>query len=319
MNYGDLLMDSLRITLRNRFLWFFGLFAGAGGGSLGVPSNSGGTFPEETEKSMPSLGTLVEPARRWVAENLVTVTLVVGLVLLVTLVFVAVGALCAGALAESVAAIDRGVGRRFVSTFNAGLSVFPRALGLVLVFSVLYVLLLLIAGSSMLFLFLSSSPGSFPSQIVSVSNALTLASLLVFVVFIPLGIVGQFALREAVVRRERVFTSITNSYRLFRRNLGKSLLLWFIQIVVGVAAGILLAITLLIVAALLGIPSVLLLVLVGKSVGIGAFVLAGVVFVFLIVVLAAAIGTFNHAYWTLAYLRLTAPPTPSPGPSPAPG
>jgi hypothetical protein len=133
---------------------------------------------------MPSLGTLVEPARRWVAENLVTVTLVVGLVLLVTLVFVAVGALCAGALAES-AAIDRGVGRRFVSTFNAGLSVFPRALGLVLVFSVLYVLLLLIAGSSMLFLFLSSSPGSFPSQIDSVINALTLASLLVFVVFIP--------------------------------------------------------------------------------------------------------------------------------------
>jgi hypothetical protein len=129
--------------------------------------------------------------------------------------------------------------------------------------------------------------------------------------------VGQFALREAVVRRERVFTSITNSYRLFRRNLGKSLLLWFIQIVVGVAAGILFAITLLIVAALLGIPSVLLLVLVGKSVGIGAFVLAGVVF--LIVVLAAAMGTFNHAYWTLAYLRLTAPPTPSPGPSPNPG
>jgi hypothetical protein len=129
--------------------------------------------------------------------------------------------------------------------------------------------------------------------------------------------VGQFALREAVVRRERVFTSITNSYRLFRRNLGKSLLLWFIQIVVGVAAGILFAITLLIVAALLGIPSVLLLVLVGKSVGIGAFVLAGVVF--LIVVLAAAMGTFNHAYWTLAYLRLTAPPTPSPGPSPTPG
>jgi len=129
MNYGDLLMDSLRITLRNRFLWFFGLFAGAGGGSLGVPSNSGGTFPEETEKSMPSLGTLVEPARRWVAENLVTVSLVVGLVLLVTLVFVAVGALCAGALAESVAAIDRGVGRRFVSTFNAGLSVLPPRAG----------------------------------------------------------------------------------------------------------------------------------------------------------------------------------------------
>jgi hypothetical protein len=313
MNYGDLLKDSLRITLRNRFLWFFGLFAGAGGGSLGVPSNSGGTFPQEADKSMPSVGTLVEPARQWVAENLFAVSLAVGLVLLVTLVFVAVGALCAGALAESVAAIDRGVGRRFVSTFNAALSVFPRALGLVLIFSVLYGLLLLIAGGSMLFLFLGSSPGSLPSQIVSVIDALTLASLLVFVVFIPLGIVGQFALREAVVRGERVFTSIRNSYLLFRRNLGKSLLLWFIQVVVGVAASILFVIILLIVGLLLGLPAVLLLALAGKSVGIGAFVVAGAVFVFIGIVLAAAIGTFNHAYWTLAYLRLTAPPIPEPG------
>jgi hypothetical protein len=31
-------------------------------------------------------------------------------------------------------------------------------------------------------------------------------------------------------------------------------------------------------------------------------------------ILGAAIGTFSHAYWTLAYLPLTAPPTPSPTP-----
>ena len=95
-------------------------------------------------------------------------------------------------------------------------------------------------------------------------------------------------------------------YRLFRRNLGKGLLLWFIQIVVSVIVGILFWITLLIVGALLGVPAVLLLVFAGKSVGIGALVFSGVVFVSLSVVLTAAISTFNHAYWTLAYLRLVA-------------
>jgi hypothetical protein len=35
-------------------------------------------------------------------------------------------------------------------------------------------------------------------------------------------------------------------------------------------------------------------------------VFSGVVFVSLSVVLTAAISTFNHAYWTLAYLRLVA-------------
>jgi len=304
MNYGDLLKDTFWIVLRNRFLWVFGLFAGGGGGSFGVPSGSGGSFPEEGDRDLPSLGSFIEPARQWAAGHVGEISFLVGFILLLILLFVAIGALCAGALAESVAAIDRGEERRFGSTFRAGLTVFPRALGLVLVFAALYLLLFLTIGGSMLFLFLASAPGSLPAQMVSIFNALTLASVLVFVISIPLGIVAQFALREVVVRGERVFASIANGYRLFRRNLGKGMLLWFIQIVVGFAAGILLVIAMLIVAAVLGVPAVLLLVLAGKSVGIGALVFAGIVLAALILVIAAAISTFNHAYWTLAYLRL---------------
>jgi hypothetical protein len=157
-----------------------------------------------------------------------------------------------------------------------------------------------------------------PARQWAVENllAISLAALLVFVIFIPLGIVGQLAVRDAVVGGGRVFASIGNGFRLFRRNLGKGVLLWFIQLVVGVIASILFAITLLIVGALLGVPSVLLLVFAGKSVGIGALVFSGVVFMLLSVVLLAAISTFNHAYWTLAYLRLVALST---GPLPTAG
>jgi hypothetical protein len=43
MNYLDLIKDAFWITLRNRYLWFFGFFAGAGGGgtNFGFPSGSG--------------------------------------------------------------------------------------------------------------------------------------------------------------------------------------------------------------------------------------------------------------------------------------
>jgi hypothetical protein len=209
VNYGELIGEAFSIAWRNRFLWFFGLFAGTTVGSLGAPLNSGGTFPaEEGNRSMPSLGTFVGPAREWAAENVLAISLVAGLVLLVILVFIAVGALCTGALADSVAAIDRGEGRRFTSTFRAGLWVFPRTMGLLLIYSALYVFLLLIVGGSMLFLFLISSPEPLPSQIASVFNALALAVVLVFVIFIPLGIVGQLAIRDAVVGGERVFASI---------------------------------------------------------------------------------------------------------------
>jgi hypothetical protein len=48
-------------------------------------------------------------------------------------------------------------------------------------------------------------------------------------------------------------------------------------------------------------------------------VIAGVILVPLLLVATGAIGTFSHAYWTLAYLRLTAPPTAAPSPYPATG
>jgi hypothetical protein len=41
MNYGDLIKDAFWLTLRNRYLWFFGFFAGgtsAGGGNFSFPS-----------------------------------------------------------------------------------------------------------------------------------------------------------------------------------------------------------------------------------------------------------------------------------------
>jgi hypothetical protein len=47
--------------------------------------------------------------------------------------------------------------------------------------------------------------------------------------FVPLIVVWQLGLREVVLRREGVIGSIGSGYRLFRRNLGKSLLLLVIK------------------------------------------------------------------------------------------
>jgi hypothetical protein len=45
MNYWDLIRDAFWITLRNRYLWFFGFFAGVGGASdfnSNFPTGGGG-------------------------------------------------------------------------------------------------------------------------------------------------------------------------------------------------------------------------------------------------------------------------------------
>src|SRR3712207_2023080 len=118
----------------------------------------------------------------------------------------------------------------------------------------------------MALLFASGAADSIVSRALAVITAVSVAILLVAVVFIPLGIVGQFALRELVVRGERVFASIRGGYRTFRQNLGRSLLLWLIQVVIAIGAGIALVIAGLIVGLILFVP-VIILAVAGSSTG----------------------------------------------------
>jgi hypothetical protein len=146
------------------------------------------------------------------------------------------------------------------------------------------------------------------------------AFLALLVVFVPLYIIGQYALREIVVRRERVLGSVGSSYAIFRRNIGRSLLILLIQFGLSIGIGIAFILALLIVGLILAIPAIALAVAGLTTAAIVAGVIAAVILLPLILVVTGAIGTFSHAYWTLAYLRLTAaPPTTSPSPYPTTG
>ena len=83
----------------------------------------------------------------------------------------------------------------------------------------------------------------------------------------------------------------------------------------------------LIVGLVLAIPAIALAVADYSTGAIIAAVIAGLILLPLLLVAAGAIGAFSHAYWTLAYLRMTAPPaatttatpTTPPGPFPTTG
>jgi hypothetical protein len=137
-----------------------------------------------------------------------------------------------------------------------------------------------------------------------------LAVLLLIVVFIPLSIIGQYALRDIVVRRERVLGSVGSGYGLFRHNIGRSLLLWLIQLGLSIGIGIAFILLLLIVGLILALPAIGLAVAGYTTAAIIAAVIAGLILLPILLVATGAIGTFSHAYWTLAYLRLTTEATP---------
>ena len=304
MNYGDLLSEAFRLTWRNRYLWFFGFFIAGGGGSFNFPANFGG------EEVRNPFGPVAGPLQ-WISDNLVLfLTVVISVIVLLALVFLVLSIISQGALAESIAALHRGETRGFGSAFRAGTATFWRVLGL-------KVLFFLIALGLLLVIFLPVVLGALAAFSLTDSTglrvlAVVLGVLFVFValvvVFLPFAIVNQFGLRELVVSRRRITESIAGGFRLFRRNIGRSLLVWLIQLAVMLGLGIAVLVVLVILGAILLGPAIALFATDHATAGVVAGVVGGVLFLVPVFVISGAVGAFNHAYWTLAYLRLVEPP-----------
>ena len=309
MNYGDLIRDAFSITWRNKFLWFFGFFAGGTSSGFNVPSVPSGGDLDDFDPGGGSefSSALVAQGGQGVFENAAFLVALGVLVLVVVLVFIVLGLVSQGALAESVAAIDRGEQRRFSSAFRAGWSNFWRVLGYYAVFILISLALLVVIGvpiGLIVWAVVSSGdPGA--GLILAVVVVGLLALLLLIVVFVPLWIVGQLALRELVIGRAGVLSSVSGGARIFWDNLGRSLIVGLIVIALGLAAALALVIALLIVGLLLALPAIALAVADLTTAAIVAAVVAALILVPLLVVVSGAIGAFNHTYWTLAYLRLT--------------
>ena len=309
MNYGDLIKDAFWLTLRNRYLWFFGFFAGfsgSGSANFNVPSGGSGGFDDDDFGDLPPMS---DPGQ-WLFDNLALILTIAGLVLLILLVFIVLSLVSQGALAESVAAIDRGESRRFSSTFRAGLSNFWRVLGYYLLFILISLGLLLLIGIPIALLVAGVFAGteSAGARVIVVVLAVLAGIVLLIGVFIPLSIIGQFALRGVVVGREGIVGSVGGGYRLFRRNLGRSLLVWLIQLALTIGAGIALLIALILLGFVLFLPAIILFVAEYFTAAIVAGIVAGLILLPLLIVASGALGTFTHSYWTLAYLRLVSPP-----------
>ena len=306
MNYGELIKSAFWISLRNRYLWFFGFFVG--GSSLnfsGSIPNGGGNFNSDPSGSDFSSALALQGAGG-PFENIALIVGIIIVALLLALVFVFFALVSQGGLAESVAAVDRGEGRRFGSTFRSGLSNFWRVLGYYVVFFLISLAFILVIGVPLALLVagIFAATESLGARIGFVVLVAFVGILLLIAVFVPLSIIGQFALRRIVVDGEGVLGSIGSGYRLFRQSLGRSLLVWLIGIGLALGVGIALLIAAAIVGLILFLPTI--------ALGLGGYATAAIVtgavaaliLIPLLLVATSIIGTFKHAYWTLAYLRL---------------
>ena len=293
MNYGENISGAFWISLRNPYLWLFGLFV-AGTGSTVTLSNQNTNFG-------PSRDLL-----RFAENNLAAIIILgVVIVILLAIISIALNIISQAGLVASVASLREGQGSSFSATWRSGTNNFWHMLGLriilLLIGVLLFLLILIPAVLAGLLIFNLSEPG-FTSVALVVVVAF-LAIVLLILLFIPLSIIGALATRDLVLGGSRVFQSLGGGYNLFRSNIGKSLLVWLIQIGIAVVVTVLLGLVTFAVGFFAS--SLLAPLLVGFSLG-DILLVAGALFVFSLpfLILGAAVGTFFHSYWTIAYLQL---------------
>lgn len=292
MAYGQLIKDAFHVALRNRYLWFFGLFAG-------VPSfNFSVQVPTGSDDSPGSSG-----SGAGFPELDAGVLVALGLALLALIaLFVALSAVSQGALADSVAAAQSGERRGFRAAWRAGRSTFWRVLGVFVLGFLIGLGLLLAVGLPLAGLVLAAFTltDAIVVKVLAVVAAVLLGLAALVLIFIPFTVVLQYAVRELVLRGTAVVESLRAGWRLFRRNPLPSFLLLLIQQGIAFGAGFLTFLAILI----LTVPAFVLLVAGTGGVGIATAGVTALVVIPLGLAALGAIGTFSHAFWTLAYLRL---------------
>ena len=311
LNYGDLIRDSFRITWRNRYLWFFGFFAGMGSGGSGGGGNTGGGDFDFDEQSSAEIASVSATAVQNTFQNLGLIIILIVAFLLIFLILFAIYVVSQGGLTDSVAAIEGGQRRSFSSTWGAGARYFWRVLGQILLFvGIVLGLLLIVAipiGALVGGAFLTDSTAF---RVTAIVIAIPIAIAALLLVFIPVAIIRQFARRTMVIGGDGVIASVGSGYRMFRRNMGRSLLVWLIQLGIMLGAAIAFVIALIIVGFVLFLPTILLAVAGSTTGAIITGIVAGVILLPLLLVGSAILGTFDHTYWTLAYMRMASGSTP---------
>ena len=298
MEYGKLISSAFRIALENRRLWPFGIFAGSGGGGFSFNYSSGG------DDGGSSGGESID-----IDPTLIVILVAIALVL--TLFWVVMTTLSQGALADSVAAADRGERRGFRQALRSGRSSFWRVfgLGLLLVGFTLGTLLVvgLIVGGAVVGVLAATDVVAIRVFVIALSALAALAALLVLL--LPLVVVGQHSIRELVLAGARPVAAFRGGWRMLRSNIGPSLILALIQQGLMFAAYVGVGIA----AVMVCIPAIVVLVATGG--GPAGIVVAGVTALVVIpaaLAAAGAVGTFGHGLWTLGYLRMRSRETPSP-------
>jgi hypothetical protein len=314
MQYGELITRAFSIVWRHKYLWLLAILGGAdvgtgggfGGNFSGVGNSfNGGGSPSGTgpNGSPAGLQDAASAFGQFLQDNVGLVVLVGLLAVVVVVAWWLLSCVTIGALVRATAEHDAERPFGLGLAWRTGLGTFWAILGLRLLGLLWTVLVLGVIALLVVLGLVSYANGQGGALALLVTIGLLLVVVLVLA-SIVVGIAFILGTRAVVLEQRGPVSALGRGFELLRSRLGRVLLVWLLQVGLGLAAGIGLLIVL-IPFFLLGTAVV---VGVGVAGGVGAAVVVATPLVLLLaavgLVLGGVVGAYLSTYWTLAFRRM---------------
>jgi hypothetical protein len=281
-------------------MWLLALFAGEGGG--GFNFNRSSTPGTNGRRSAPDLVAINQQVSSWLSDHIGLIVAASLAILLLTIAFFVLAAVCEGAVVRAAAEHDAerpfGLGLAWrVGMATMGAMIRFRLLLIALALPLLVLFAALVIGIAMA---IGGQNGGEVAVLGVFGLLLVLAAIPYLIALFLLDRVGTRAL---VLEQLGAVASLRRAYTLLTKRLGRLLLVGLLAIGVAIVVGIGLAI----IGAILVAPVAILAVALyasGSPAWVLVIVLAVLVLLPILLVISAFLAAQSSTYWTLAFRRL---------------
>jgi len=305
--YRNILKQAWQLTWRNKYLWWFGIFAAllGNGGEFEILFNNTGANPSQalfpawqrifstgvfSGRTLTNIGNLLKQD----TLNIILILVACLIVLAICLFLVWLVIVSQAAVVNNSAAVIKQKKYTLKDGLDSGILNFWPVLVLnIIIKAAIYVLLVAISLPAIFF------QGNFNANLFYI-----IALVIIAPVAIILSFIMKYAVAYVVINKSKVVSAIKQSWRLFKENwlisFEMAIILFFINLLVGLA--------IVLVILVLAVPFLFLGLIFYYSFSlVGSWliaVLAFASFLFIVVTVGAALAVFQISSWTGLFLEL---------------
>ncbi|MCX6761525.1 MAG: hypothetical protein NTY33_01600 [Candidatus Moranbacteria bacterium] len=296
IDYLKIFRDAWKITWKNRFLWWFGLF-------LLMPGISNPNYFSTSDKqSKESWQAAAEKVhlQDFISKHAALIATIIGILAILFLVFLVLGFISRGALIKSTQKILKNEPAGFMSGFRDGKKYFWK------LFSILFF--------SGLAVFACIIILAIPIIILFVAKAYIIGGILAFLavlILIPLLILCKYlqvyASFYAVLADLRPWLAVENAYALFKKNILASIIMSLLFIPLGILSFLVLIAIALAVLIVFGLIGLVLFFALKNTGAIIAIILGLLVFIPAAILFYSIFSAFSEVAWVLFFHVIATP------------